>query len=170
MVKKLYKQIYDKFKIKEFEDILKFLNSKCNKNINDEGYLDKITFEQFLNKSNIIFKIPDKYIFQQNINIYKLFKKYNDFIESIYLENITQEEIKDTMKSLKKDLEKKFTKNKLNDKMKKLADEQEYSEAVWEKFLINKCGIKKDYILTITLKKLISKSNFQNFMKTINKY
>lgn len=167
IVQKLYKKIYEQSQIEEFEDLLKFLDAKCNKRINDEGYLDKLSFEKFLNKSNINCQIPDKYIFQQNIDIYKLFKKYNDFIDSLKLEKITPKIIKETMKSLKKDLEKKFTKNKLNDKMKKLADEQEYSEAVWEKFLINKCGIKKNYDLTITLKKLISKTNFQNFIKII---
>lgn len=167
-VENLYEKIFEKFDIDNFEDLLKYIDSSINKGINDDGYINKKMLEGFLNSKGISFNIPDKYINQQkDVDIYKLFKKYDKFIEKIKLENMKESEVSSIMKKLKTELnEKSFSKS-----IKNFIEEQSFSSNFWEKFLTNKCKIEENDKLTLALKYLIPKSmNYQNFKELINKY
>ena len=168
-IESLYKQIYEMFGIKDTKNLLKFIDSLIAR-INEDGFIEKECYESFMREWKIIFKIPEEYIKGKYIDIFKLFKKYDRFVQNKNSEVSEEKDIDEIMRNLKKSLRAQFGKPIYN-KMKIFMDKQEYNSKSWENLLISKCNIKKDDNLTLALKKLIPKPiNLEKFIDLLEKY
>lgn len=171
IINNFYKEIYEKTKYENKNEILIFFDNNGIQKIDQEGYLDFDIFQQYLAKYNIsIPQLNNNYIKNNKVNMLKLFKKYEKFIENIDIESISEKDIKKEIKELYNKMKKKLQ-SSIKEKLYSYLTKQELSSSQWEKFISKTLNLEVEYDLRIALKKMIPKAiNFEKFYSLLDKY
>ena len=152
--------IYSNVKIEKFKDLLKYIDSISDKNIDKYGC---ISFDGLL-KFFTTHKIDLKEI---NIDLFKLFLNYDEYVVDKKLDKLSNEKVKAALKKLKIKLDKKKFK-----KMTEFNETKMYNATSIETFLKSK-NIKVNEVLSLALKKKvefpINLKKFYNILENSSK-
>lgn len=171
IINNFYKEIYEKTEYEEKNKILIFFDNNGYQKIDQEGYLDFDIFQKYLTKFNIsIPQLNNSYIKNNKVNMLKLFKKYEEFIEKIYIESFSEIDIKKEIKVLYNKMKKIFP-SSIRNNLYYFLTKQELSSSQWETFISKTLHSEVEYDLRIALKKMIPKEiNFEKFYVLLEKY
>ena len=168
-INNFYKEIYEKTNYENKEEILIFFDNNGIQNIDQEGYLSFDIFQEYLKKYCIsIPQLNNNYIKNNKVNMLKLFKKYDQFIENTDIESFNEKDIKKEIKELYNKIKKRFPSK---EQLYYYFNKQELSSSQWEKFITKNCNFGINYKLRIALKKMIPNPiSFDKFYSLLDKY
>ena len=134
--------IYSNCKIEKFKDLLKYIDSISEGNIDEYGCISFEDLFKFLTTQKFDLK-------KIKIDLFKLFLNYDEYVEDEKINKLTKEKVKTAFKKLKVKLDKKKFKT-----MKEYREADLYNSTKIETFLISK-NIKVNELLSLALKKEI---------------
>ena len=134
--------IYSNCKINKFKDLIKYIDSISEKNIDEYGCISFEDLVKFLTTQKLDLK-------KIKIDLFKLFLNYDEYVENEKISKLSNEKVKTAFKKLKVKLDKKKIKT-----MKEYNEQKVYNAKNIETFLKSK-KIKVNEVLSLALKKKI---------------
>ena len=134
--------IYSNCKINKFKDLIKYIDSISEKNIDEYGCISFEDLVKFLTTQKLDLK-------KIKIDLFKLFLNYDENVENEKISKLSNEKVKTAFKKLKVKLDKKKFKT-----MKEYNEQKVYNAKNIETFLKSK-KIKVNEVLSLALKKKI---------------